>query len=115
MATTWKLDATLTLEKGANEVVVETLAISESVNKTQRFDIEIDDATDDQLIDLSTLIGTAEEVCLESDKEITVKFEADTNFGIVCKRLILSGAAITKIYLSNDSGDDAVVTINIGG
>lgn len=115
MSTTWKLDMELTLEKGANEVVTETIAISESVAKTQRLDITLADDTDDQAIDLTTLIGTAEEVIIESDVEITVKLEADTNFGIDCEKLVISRGAVTKIYLSNVSGDTANVTINIGG
>jgi len=115
MSSIWKLDIDLTLEKGANDVITETLAISETVAKTQRLDITLDDATDDQEVDLATLIGTAEEVHIVSDVEITVKLAADTNYGIVCEKLIISRGAVTKIYLSNDSGDTANVVINIGG
>jgi hypothetical protein len=115
MSATWKVDLALVIEENSNEIVNDTVAIEETKNKTQRFHVIISDETDDQEFDLSTLIGKAEEVLIISDNEITIKKDSDSATGIKCTKFLVSESDFEKIYISNDSGNDADVIIDVGG
>lgn len=116
MSATWKFTGDLLVKEGTAQTV-ETVSISETVNMNQKLTFVLADQEVDKEIDFALVIGSgkAEELLIVSDKEITMKKDASTADGIVGKVFMFSRSDFSKVFLSNDSGDDARVEIVVGG
>lgn len=114
MSETWNVTLALTVSNGSVETLNEAVEINETKNDIERRKITLADATDDQEVDLTDL-GTVEELLVISDNPISLKKDVDSNTAILGKVFLLSGSSLTKLYLSNGSGNTATVKIIAGG
>ena len=73
----------------------------------------IPDGTTDFAIDLCRITKT-KYVYIESDKLISIKFDNIANTGYSTKFLLINIEA-TAIYISNDSGQNASISVVLGG
>lgn len=94
-----------------------SFTISQSKEKFQHLgDMVVAEGSSDQEFDFTTYgITSIEELWIISDQEVTIKIDADSNFGIVTKKLILSEADLSSVFISNDSGSDATIQMLIAG
>ena len=111
----WKVEASLIVQDGAQENVSEALSLEETVELSHRLPLKLPNNTVDFEVDLSTVIGTVSEVYINSNEYITVKRDDSLNTGTQCKVLLLSGTSLQKLYLSNASGAEATIIIDVGG
>ena len=116
MSATFKAILDLLIKEGSTQTV-ETISITENVNMNQKLSFVLPDDTTDKEVDFALIIGTgtAEELWISSDKEITMKKDANTATGIKGKVFVFSRSDFDKIFLSNASGDDAKVDVVVGG
>ena len=79
--------------------------------------VVVADAAADKLIDFSDLIVSVEELWVMSDNKVSIKLNDSANDALpASKKLILSeSTGITKIYVSNASGNDATMDIFAAG
>ena len=116
MSATFKAVLDLLIKEGSTQTV-ETISITENVNMNQKLSFILANNETDKEIDFALIIGTgsAEELWISSDKEITMKKDATTATGIKGKVFVFSRSDFDKIFLSNASGDDAKVDVVVGG
>lgn len=112
-------DAILTLTVTQNGQETEyPYTIDQSPAKLKHLgSVVIPDTTSDKLIDFSDVIVSVEELWVISDEKLSIKINSSANDALpACTKLIISeGTAITKIYCSNASGNDATVDIFAAG
>lgn len=82
-----------------------------TVDQYQPLLIKIADATVDQAIALNGIVG--EKLVLTSDQTISIKLNG-SGTAIQTTLLVLDGANITSLSVSNASGAEANVTLGIG-
>ncbi len=114
MAKVWNLSASLTIQEDSNDIVTESLEVEETINESFRMTYTIADGTTDKGIDLAD-IGTCEQVFISSSDEIEVKLNFTSNPAFRIKNLYIDGASVTKIYITNSSGNSVNLKVIVGG
>jgi hypothetical protein len=106
---------TLTVTKDSNESAY-AYDISQPKERFQHLgDMYVVETAVNQEFDLTPFMTTVEELWIISDKAITVRLNADTNFAIACKKLIISEGSITKLFITNAGSGAATIQIFAGG
>jgi len=79
--------------------------------------ITIAEAASDTEINFSDVITSVEELWIISDAPVSVKLNSSANDAIPASKIIILSetTAITKIYISNSSGDTATIDIFAAG
>lgn len=105
----------LTVAKDTNESVY-SYDIAQTKEKFQQLgDMKVVEGGTNIEFDLTPFMTTAEELWIISDKAITVRLAANTNYPIACKKLIISEGSITKLFITNAGSGDATIQIFAGG
>ncbi|HNR64699.1 MAG TPA: hypothetical protein PKJ95_00225 [Atribacterota bacterium] len=110
------IDLTVSVSESTKSSTVYTTRVSSTIDANNTFYIPVPDLTTDKEVDLATLLGSAAEyVIIDSPERISVKTNLNTNDAQVGKLIVLSGTSVSKVFITNASGEDIDVKIIAGG
>ncbi len=110
------IDLTVSVVESSKSSTVYSTKVTGTIEANNTFYIPVADQTTDKEVDLATLLGSnAEYVIIDSPERISVRTNASTNDAQTGKLIVLSGTSVSKVYISNTSGEDIDVKIIAGG